>query len=138
MLNEEIEILKRALERERQAKFVAEEFVEKRLYELYSENINLDKKFKSQSQFQELLIDNLVDALFVIDFKGNIIQSNKEARKLIGLKLYEEFPKSISEFSIKNSKELKHIFRNIKQDINKNECKKCILIIIQNRTNLLY
>lgn len=119
MLNEEIEILKRALERERQAKFVAEEFVEKRLYELYSENINLDKKFKSQSQFQELLIDNLVDALFVIDFKGNIIQSNKEARKLIGLKLYEEFPKSISEFSIKNSKELKHIFRNIKQDINK-------------------
>ena len=91
----EIEILKRALNREREAKEIAEKFVEQRIFNLYTENVSLNKKFKSQSEFQRILIDNLVDALFVIDFKGNILQSNKEARKLIGLKSFENFPNSI-------------------------------------------
>jgi len=109
----EIEILKRALNREREAKEIAEKFVEQRIFNLYSENVSLNKKFKSQSEFQRILIDNLVDALFVIDFKGNILQSNKEARKLIGLKSFENFPNSISEFSNNNYKSLLHKFKNL-------------------------
>ena len=70
----EIEILKRALNREREAKEIAEKFVEQRIFNLYTENVSLNKKFKSQSEFQRILIDNLVDALFVIDFKGNILK----------------------------------------------------------------
>jgi two-component system, sporulation sensor kinase E len=109
----EIEILKRALKRERKAKEDAESYVEQRIYELYTENLSLNKKFKSQSEFQQLLIENLVDALFVVDFKGNIIQSNKEARKLIGLNSDEVFPKTIKEFKSNNYKEITSLFKNV-------------------------
>ena len=109
----EIEILKRALKRERKAKEAAESFVEQRIFELYTENLSLNKKFKSQSEFQKILIENLVDALFVVDFKGNIIQSNKEARKLIGLNSDEVFPQSIKEFKSKNYKEITSLFKNV-------------------------
>ena len=109
----EIEILKRALKRERKAKEDAESFVEQRIFELYTENLSLNKKFKSQSEFQQILIENLVDALFVVDFKGNIIQSNKEARKLIGLNSDEVFPQSIKEFKSNNYKEIKSLFKNV-------------------------
>lgn len=109
----EIEILKRALKRERKAKEDAESFVEQRIFDLYTENLSLNKKFKSQSEFQQILIDNLVDALLVVDFKGNIIQSNKEARKLIGLKSDEVFPKSIREFKSNHYKEITSLFKNV-------------------------
>ena len=109
----EIEILKRALKRERKAKEDAESFVEQRIFELYTENLSLNKKFKSQSEFQQILIENLVDALFVVDFKGNIIQSNKEARKLIGLSSDEVFPKNIKEFKSNNYKEITSLFKNV-------------------------
>ena len=109
----EIEIPKRALKRERKAKEDAESFVEQRIFELYTENLSLNKTFKSQSEFQQILIENLVDALFVVDFKGNIIQSNKEARKLIGLNSDEVFPQSIKEFKSKNYKEITSLFKNV-------------------------
>ena len=110
----EIEILKRALKRERNAKEAAEKLIEQRLYELYTQNLSLNKKFKSQSDFQQLLIENLVDALFVVDFNGNIILSNKEARNLIGLNSDEYFPKSIKEFKSSNYKELLSLFKKVR------------------------
>ena len=121
MTNRKIEILERALLRERQAKEVAEKILEERLYKLYSENVELNKKFKSQAEFQDLLIENLVDALFVVDFKCNIIKSNKEARKLIGLDLDEDFPKSIKNFAPKNYKSLLHKFKNVNLKIQNDE-----------------
>ncbi len=113
MSQSEIEILKRALTRERQARKLAEKFVEKRLFDLYSENISLNKKYLSQSEFQKLLVENLMDALIVVDFEGNIIHSNNEARKLVGLNPDEDFPKSIKEFSTRNYKSLMNKFKNL-------------------------
>ena len=84
MFTENEEILRRALERERKAKEIAEGIIENRIRELYDENISLSNNKITQEKFQKNLIDNLVDALMVFDFKMNIIKINKEALKLLG------------------------------------------------------
>ena len=73
MFTENEEILRRALERERKAKEIAEGIIENRIRELYDENISLSNNKITQEKFQKNLIDNLVDALMVFDFKMNII-----------------------------------------------------------------
>jgi two-component system, sporulation sensor kinase E len=112
-----IEILKKALERERKARELAESFVEKRLRELYVSNIQLSNKVVTQEEFQKDLLDNLVDALFVIDFKGEILKINKEATKLLGLK--NDFKvENASQFSNRNKKE---IYKLLTKDTLENE-----------------
>jgi PAS domain S-box-containing protein len=100
-----IEILKKALERERKARELAESFVENRLRELYVNNIQLSNKVLTQEEFQKDLLDNLVDALFVVDFKGEILKINKEATKLLGLKDDLKI-EHISQFSNRHKKEI--------------------------------
>ena len=105
MSTNNIEILKKALERERKARELAESFVENRLRELYVNNIHLSNKVLTQEEFQNDLLDNLVDALFVVDFKGEILKINKEANKLLGLK-GELKIENISQFSNRHKKEI--------------------------------
>ena len=78
MPTNDIEILKKALERERKARQLAESIVENRLRELYFNNIQLSNTVLTQEQFQNDLLDNLVDPLFVIDFNGEILKINKD------------------------------------------------------------
>lgn len=105
MNTNDIEIFKKALERERKARELAESFVENRLRELYVNNIQLSNKVVTQEEFQKNLLDNLVDALFVIDFNGNILKINNEATKLIGLKDNVKI-ENISQFSNIHKKEI--------------------------------
>jgi len=84
VLTDNLEILRRALERERKAKQIAEDIIETRLRQLYDDNISLSENITTQVEFQKNLIDNLVDGLMVFDFKMNIIKINKEALKLLG------------------------------------------------------
>jgi alanyl-tRNA synthetase len=55
----DIEILKKALERERKARQLAESIVENRLRELYVNNIQLSNTVLTQEEFQKDLLDNL-------------------------------------------------------------------------------
>lgn len=105
MLTNNIEILKKALERERKARELAESFVENRLRELYLNNIQLSNKVLTQEEFQNDLLDNLVDALFVIGFKGEILKINKEGTKLLGLKDDLKI-ENVSQFSNRHKKEI--------------------------------
>ncbi len=105
MLTNNIEILKKALERERKARELAESFVENRLRELYVNNIQLSNKVLTQEEFQNDLLDNLVDALFVIGFKGEILKINKEGTKLLGLKDDLKI-ENVSQFSNRHKKEI--------------------------------
>ena len=109
MSNSSVDILKRALERERKAKLIAEDFVGKRLRELYLENVSLTQNLSTQEEFQKHLIDNLVDALFVVDFKGNILKVNKEAKLLIGVD-DDNVPNNINEFSVVNRDRINKYF----------------------------
>ena len=108
MLTNDIEILKKALERERKSRELAESFVENRLRELYVSNIHLSNRVLTQEEFQNDLLDNLVDALFVIDFKGEILKINKEATKLLGLDNDLKI-NNISQFSNRNKKGIKKL-----------------------------
>ena len=105
MSTNNIEILKKALERERKARELAESFVENRLRELYVNNIQLSNKVLTQEEFQNDLLDNLVDALFVVNFKGEILKINKEATKLLGLNDDLKI-ENISQFSNRHKKEI--------------------------------
>ena len=55
-LTSQIEILKRALTRERQAKKMSERIIEKRIHELYTNNINLNLDISNKEKLQKTLI----------------------------------------------------------------------------------
>ena len=109
MLSKKIEILTRALQRERKAKEIAEGIIENRLRELYDSNQSLTQDIIQKEEFQKNLIDNLVDALIVFDFDMNILKINKEALKLLGFDK-KNAPKNIKEFKPKYRKKLQKHF----------------------------
>jgi two-component system, sporulation sensor kinase E len=117
VLSKKIEILERALLRERKAKEIAEGIIENRLRELYDSNQILAQDIIQKEEFQKDLIENLVDAFFIVDFKGNILQINKEANRLIGANQYDS-PKSINEFSKKNQENIIALFKDGKYSDN--------------------
>lgn len=135
-----IQILKRALQREREAKEIAEKFIEERIYNLYSENVSLNKKYLVQADFLLNLINNFSDALLVIDLNGNIIQSNNEARNLLGLERKEKMPLHIDEFDRRTLKFFKNKIKSaetrvelVKKErlsfVNRKKQKKIIVLI---------
>ena len=87
MKNVSVALLRRALKKERKAKLEAE-----------NANYKLSKNLTSQREFSDLLIENLVDALFVVNLRGDILKINKEAKRLIGFK-DRDLPKNINEFT---------------------------------------
>lgn len=96
-MQEDVNIYKRALERERQARKAAEKILEQKSSELF--NLSLELK-KSNDKLLEILgeqnselqglFKNLVDAYVVFDFKGQVLRMNDAATKLVGRKLSDE------------------------------------------------
>ncbi len=111
MLSKKVDILTRALQRERKAKEIAEGIIENRLRELYSSNLTLEENISKQQEFQKELIENLVDALIVFDFDMNILNINKEALKLLGVSK-KNAPASINDFKPRYIKKIKTLFNN--------------------------
>ncbi|MDP5157675.1 MAG: PAS domain S-box protein [Flaviramulus sp.] len=93
----EIDILKRALEREKAARKQAEKILEAKSAELYSANQKLLKYNKNleilltntDSQLQGVF-ENIVDAYVIIDLLGNIMKMNDAAVALLGFKSTKE------------------------------------------------
>ena len=113
MLTKNVEILTRALERERKAKEIAESIIENRLRELYDNNISLSKNITTQEEFQKNLIDNLVDGLMVFDLKMNIVKINNEALKLLGTNK-KDAPRNLNQFREKYREKLQHLIKSHK------------------------
>ena len=111
MISKKVDILTRALQRERKAKEIAEGIIENRLRELYSSNLTLEENISKQQEFQKELIENLVDALIVFDFDMNILNINKEALKLLGVSK-KNAPASINDFKPRYIKKIKTLFNN--------------------------
>ena len=109
MLSKKVDILTRALQRERKAKEIAEGIIENRLRELYSSNLTLEENISKQEEFQKELIENLVDALIVFDFDMNILNINKEALNLLGVSK-KNAPASINDFKPRYIKKIKTLF----------------------------
>lgn len=91
MSQEQIDILQRALKREKSARKAAEKILEKKAAELYKTNKKLSETnayleaslTKTDSQLQGVF-ENIVDAYIIIDIFGNILKVNDAAVELFG------------------------------------------------------
>ena len=86
MSKEDIDILQRALAREKSARLQAESILEQKSTELYELNIKLEESHnelmslyaKTNSQLQGVF-ENIVDAYVIMDLTGNILKLNEAA-----------------------------------------------------------
>lgn len=93
MSQDKIDILQRALAREKLARKQAEKILESKSAELYEAKNDLEKSYleleallnKKDSQLQGVF-ENIVDAYVIIDLLGNILKMNDPAVSLLGFK----------------------------------------------------
>lgn len=91
MNKEEVDILKRALAREKAARKAAEKILEEKSAELYdltqelqSSNEQLEKLVKEKTSELRGVFENIIDAYVVIDLWGNVLKMNDSAVSLLG------------------------------------------------------
>ncbi|XMO86466.1 PAS domain S-box protein [Algibacter sp. AS12] len=92
MSQDKIDMLQRALAREKLARKQAEKILENKAAELYEAKQKLEKSYaeletllnKTDSQLQGVF-ENIVDAYVIIDLEGNILKVNDAAVSLLGL-----------------------------------------------------
>lgn len=91
MENKEVQVLKRALEREKKARHQAERILEEKSKELYDVTEHLKE---SKSKLEDLLCKtasdldgnfiNIIDPYVVMDLKGEVIKMNISAKEFLG------------------------------------------------------
>ncbi|MGB5378905.1 PAS domain-containing sensor histidine kinase [Muriicola sp.] len=99
MDNREVELLKKALERQKKARLQAEKILEEKSQELYSlsrqlkeTNERLENLLSEKTSELEGVFINIVDPYLVMDIEGNVIRMNAAASQLLGYDLaYEKF-----------------------------------------------
>lgn len=84
MNQEKLDILKRALEREKLARKSAEKILEEKSRELYYSSQKIEKLLDEKSSQLQGVFENIIDAYVVIDIKGNVLKFNDAATKLFG------------------------------------------------------
>ncbi|GAL71520.1 PAS domain-containing protein [Jejuia pallidilutea] len=97
MSQNKIDILQRALAREKSARKQAEKILESKAAELYEANRKLEKSYteledllnRTDSQLQGVF-ENIVDAYVIMDLMGNILKMNEPAVNLLGFKHSKE------------------------------------------------
>jgi len=90
MDSNKVEILKRSLKREKAARKAAEKILEEKSRDLYLLSEELKTLLNEKSSLLKGLFDTLNDAYLVIDLKGNILEMNKVAFKVINSDLKKE------------------------------------------------
>lgn len=121
--NNKIEILERALKREKAARKAAEIILEEKSYELY----NLSEELKiSNSKLEEALSEktselegvflNIIDAYLVMDLMGNVLNMNDAAKKMLGYDIDKE---SLNLNNIVNENYLEYTTKAFKELYNK-------------------
>ncbi|MEM6684224.1 MAG: PAS domain S-box protein [Bacteroidota bacterium] len=97
MSQEKIDILERALKREKAARQAAEKILEdksRELYELSEElkvsNAKLQASVSEKSSQLAGVFENIIDAYLVMDLAGNVLHMNDAASELFGYNLAEE------------------------------------------------
>lgn len=84
MSQKEIEILQRALAREKAARKAAEKILEDKSKELYNATKLLQNHLAEKSSQLKGVFDNILDAYVVMDLPGNVLKFNDAATKLFG------------------------------------------------------
>lgn len=84
MVSQDIDIYKRALQREKKARKAAEKILEEKSAELFEVNQKLEKLVKEKSSELRGVFENIVDVYVVMDLFGNVLKMNESAVKLLG------------------------------------------------------
>jgi PAS domain S-box-containing protein len=90
MSQDQLDILKRALEREKKARKAAEKILEEKSRELYQTSQKLEELLDEKSIQLQGIFENIVDAYVVMDINGNVLKFNEAATKLFGYDIDEE------------------------------------------------
>ena len=97
MSQDKIDILQRALKREKQARKQAERILEDKSAELYKttqdlkdSNIQLERLINEKTSELKGVFENIVDAYVVIDLWGNVLKMNDAAVDLLGYNTIKE------------------------------------------------
>ncbi len=109
---ENIEILKRALERERKSRKAAEKILEQKSRSLFLiskelklTNLKLQKLLDEKSTQLEGIFENINDAYVVLDLSGNILKMNNIAENIFE---YESNNENINLFSLVHKEDVNH------------------------------
>ncbi|AUC82562.1 PAS domain S-box protein [Lacinutrix sp. Bg11-31] len=84
MSQDKVEILQRALKREKAARKAAEKILEEKSRDLYFTSQKLESLLDEKSSQLQGVFENIVDAYVVMDLEGNFIKFNEAATKLFG------------------------------------------------------
>ena len=87
MSQDKIDILHRALTRERAARKAAEKILEEKSRELYLSSLKIKQLLAEKSSELQGIFENIVDAYVVMDISGNIIKFNDSAQELFGYEM---------------------------------------------------
>jgi PAS domain S-box-containing protein len=90
MSQEHLDILKRALKREKLARKAAETILEEKSRELYKASQKLEQLLDDKSSQLQGIFENIVDAYVVMDINGNVLKFNEAATKLFGYNIDKE------------------------------------------------
>ncbi|MFT5846621.1 PAS domain S-box protein [Psychroserpens sp.] len=90
MSQSEIDILKRALVREKAARKAAETILEKKSRDLYKTSQKLEQLLDQKSIQLQGVFENIVDAYVVMEINGNVLKFNEAATKLFGYDINKE------------------------------------------------
>ncbi|MFI1743403.1 PAS domain-containing sensor histidine kinase [Thalassobellus sediminis] len=123
MSQSEIDILKRALAREKAARKQAEKILESKAAELYSAKQQLEKSYseletlldRTDSQLQGVF-ENIVDAYVIMDLLGNILKLNDAAVELLG---FEDAKVDYNLLKMAKPSELERVGKSFKELLEK-------------------
>ncbi|MGB5229721.1 MAG: PAS domain S-box protein [Eudoraea sp.] len=97
MDNKEVDLLKRALERQKKARLQAEKILEEKSQELYNTtrqlketNERLENLLSEKTSELEGVFINIIDPYLVMDINGNVLRMNAAAKQLLGYDHNEE------------------------------------------------
>lgn len=90
MDQEQLQILKRALAREKLARKAAEKILEEKSRELYATSQKIEHLLAEKSSQLQGVFENIVDAYVVMDIYGNILKFNGAATELFGHNINNE------------------------------------------------
>lgn len=86
----QVEILQRALKREKAARKAAEKILEEKSRDLYIASKKQKQLLEEKSSQLQGVFENIIDAYVVIDLNGNVIKFNDAATKLFGYDISQE------------------------------------------------
>jgi PAS domain S-box-containing protein len=90
MSQDQIDIYKRALYREKKARKAAEKILEEKSRELYKTYQKLEESLVEKSSELQGIFENIVDAYVIVDINGNVLRLNEAANELFGYNIDEE------------------------------------------------